>query len=91
MASMMIVELDRDITGAADVYQRAMGWGHLPSTMTFEEYLIVLRRGDDPYWACSAVDVIPRSLLNSWDEAELEPLELCTDDDEGFLQVRDVA
>ena len=81
MTSMMIVELDRDITGAADVYQRAMGWGHLPSTMTFEQYLGVRRRGDDPYWAGSALDVIPRSLLNSRDEASLGPLELCTDDE----------
>jgi len=78
---MMIVELDRDITGAADVFRRALGWGHLPPTMTFEQYLGARRRGDDPYWAGSAFDVIPRSPFNSRDEASLGPLELCTDDE----------
>jgi Mor family transcriptional regulator len=40
---------DREIEGAARIYERAQKWGHLPSTMTFEIFLAVLRRGDDPY------------------------------------------
>ena len=45
----MIKEMDREIEGAAGIYERAKSWGHLPATMTFENFLAALRRGDDPY------------------------------------------
>jgi hypothetical protein len=45
----MISEIDREIEGAAGIYERARRWGHLPDRMTFEIFLAALRRGDDPY------------------------------------------
>ena len=45
----MIEETDREIEGAARIFERAMSWGHLPAAMTFEKFLAALRRGDDPY------------------------------------------
>jgi hypothetical protein len=45
----MIEETDREIEGAARIYERAKKWGHLPAAMTFESFLAALRRGDDPY------------------------------------------
>jgi hypothetical protein len=45
----MIEETDREIEGAARIYERAKKWGHLPVAMTFESFLAALRRGDDPY------------------------------------------
>ena len=45
----MIEEADREIEGAAGIFERAMKWGHLPLAMTFESFLAALRRGDDPY------------------------------------------
>ncbi len=45
----MIEDTDREIEGAAGIFERAMKWGHLPQAMTFESFLAALRRGDDPY------------------------------------------
>jgi hypothetical protein len=42
-------DMDREIDGAAAIYERAVKWGHLPAAMTFERFLAALRRGDDPY------------------------------------------
>jgi hypothetical protein len=53
----MIDEIDREIEGAAGIYQRARKWGHLPDMMTFETFVTALRRGDDPYVeACDGAD-----------------------------------
>jgi hypothetical protein len=45
----MMERIDREIEGAAGIYQRAKKWGHLPGAMTFETFVDALRRGDDPY------------------------------------------
>ncbi len=53
------MEEDREIEGAARIYERAKKWGHLPKTMTFERFLAALRRGDDPYLEARVGEKLP--------------------------------
>ncbi|MGA9722690.1 MAG: hypothetical protein WBQ86_09565 [Candidatus Binatus sp.] len=42
-------EPDKRLRGAAEIYERAHAWGHLPMDMEFATFLAALERGDDPF------------------------------------------
>lgn len=42
-------EPDRALRGAAEIYERAHAWGHLPMEMGFQAFLAAMERGDDPF------------------------------------------
>ena len=37
------------LRGAAEIYERAHAWGHLPMQMEFATFLAAIERGDDPF------------------------------------------
>ena len=45
---------DDRVRGAAEIYQRARAWGHLPPMMEFETFLAAMARGDDPFTTSNA-------------------------------------
>ncbi len=47
--SAAVLEEDREIRGAGEIYERAHAWGHLPPMMEFTTFLAAVRRGDDPF------------------------------------------